>query len=247
MKILFLDESGDHNLAVIDPQHPLFVLGGIIVEEDYYEEIIHQSVLNFKKELFGDESIILHTADITRNRNGFERMKEPEFRKYFYYRINRLMISLDYTVIACAIKKENLLKYFNFKITDPYFLSLDKLINIFCSTLNVYEKGFVIAESRQPILDKELISAWSNLSINKTNRIIDLTIKSKKENISGLQLADLVVSPIARKLLGKPVKNDFKIIELKLRKNINGEYWENGLIIFPKEVKVSPATQLLTS
>ena len=31
MKVLFLDESGDHNLAVIDPQYPLFVLGGVIV------------------------------------------------------------------------------------------------------------------------------------------------------------------------------------------------------------------------
>ena len=37
MKVLFLDESGDHNLAVIDPQYPLFVLGGIIVVKEYAE------------------------------------------------------------------------------------------------------------------------------------------------------------------------------------------------------------------
>jgi hypothetical protein len=35
VKVLFLDESGDHNLSVIDPQYPLFVLGGIIVDQDY--------------------------------------------------------------------------------------------------------------------------------------------------------------------------------------------------------------------
>ena len=34
-KILFLDEFGDHNLTAIDPQHPIFVLGGIIVDEKY--------------------------------------------------------------------------------------------------------------------------------------------------------------------------------------------------------------------
>lgn len=34
-KILFLDESGDHNLTAVDPQHPIFVLGGIIVDEKY--------------------------------------------------------------------------------------------------------------------------------------------------------------------------------------------------------------------
>ena len=37
MKVLFLDESGDHNLSIIDPQYPLFVLGGVIVDRDYAE------------------------------------------------------------------------------------------------------------------------------------------------------------------------------------------------------------------
>ena len=35
MKVLFLDESGDHNLSVIDPSYPIFVLGGVIVDQDY--------------------------------------------------------------------------------------------------------------------------------------------------------------------------------------------------------------------
>ena len=35
MKILYLDESGDHSLSVIDPQYPVFVLGGVIVDVGY--------------------------------------------------------------------------------------------------------------------------------------------------------------------------------------------------------------------
>lgn len=35
MKVLFLDESGDHNLTVIDPLYPVFVLGGVIMDRDY--------------------------------------------------------------------------------------------------------------------------------------------------------------------------------------------------------------------
>ncbi len=35
MLALFLDESGDHNLVKIDPQSPLFLLGGIIVDRRY--------------------------------------------------------------------------------------------------------------------------------------------------------------------------------------------------------------------
>jgi hypothetical protein len=38
MKVLFLDESGDHNLLKIDPQYPLFVLGGVIMDQGYAED-----------------------------------------------------------------------------------------------------------------------------------------------------------------------------------------------------------------
>lgn len=79
MKLLFLDESGDHNLAIIDPQYPLFVLGGIIVEKKYAEEELTYLLNNFKMKLFGRKDIILHTADLTRNRNGFEQLKDLSF------------------------------------------------------------------------------------------------------------------------------------------------------------------------
>ena len=83
MKFLFLDESGDHNLIKIDMQYPIFVLGGIIVD-DAYVPILNEKVDSFKLKVFGTKDIILHTADITRNKNGFERLKEKEFRENFY-------------------------------------------------------------------------------------------------------------------------------------------------------------------
>ena len=48
----------------------------------------------------------------------------------------------------------------------------------------------------------------------------NLIVRSKKENISGLQLADLVATPIGRKILDKPVKDDYKVIEQKFRKKL---------------------------
>jgi hypothetical protein len=38
MKVLFLDGIGDHNLSVIDPQYPLFVLGGAVVDLNYAKD-----------------------------------------------------------------------------------------------------------------------------------------------------------------------------------------------------------------
>jgi Protein of unknown function (DUF3800) len=48
-KILFLDESGDHNLAIIDPQYPLFVLGGVIIEQIYAEGQLEGELRQFKR------------------------------------------------------------------------------------------------------------------------------------------------------------------------------------------------------
>jgi len=53
MKLLFVDESGDHSLSVIDPQYPMFVLGGIIIEKHYADGELTRQLDDFKQRLFG--------------------------------------------------------------------------------------------------------------------------------------------------------------------------------------------------
>ena len=67
MHYLFLDESGDHSLTRIDPGYPVFVLGGIIVAGDEALRKLEKSVAAFKRDLFRNPDLVLHTADITRN------------------------------------------------------------------------------------------------------------------------------------------------------------------------------------
>jgi len=105
MRTMFLDESGDHNLTAIDPQHPIFVLSGVVAERDYAFGEMTEKLNSFKQELFGTTDITLHTADFTRQRNGFEKMKDGKFCHEFYLRLNRLISELDITILACAIKK----------------------------------------------------------------------------------------------------------------------------------------------
>jgi hypothetical protein len=244
MKILFLDESGDHNLSVIDPQYPLFVLGGIIVEQSYAEGAMAEAVREFKRRLFGTDNIVLHTADITRNRNGFERMKDAAFRARFYSELNDLMLSLDYQVVACAIRKDDHIARYGVAALDPYLLSLDILAERFCMEVgNVSAGGLIVAERRDPTLDHELELAWLNLKIQGTRfmqahqieqRVLGLNLRGKADNIAGLQLADLVVTPIGRHLLRKPCKEDFEIVRSKFRRSRTGTVEGFGLVVLPK-------------
>ncbi len=105
MLILFLDESGDHSLNKIDPQYPVFVLGGCIVDRDYHDHQMTKSVRSYKEELFGREDFILHTAEINRRKGVFQALTKVETREKFFEKTNRLMKDLDYMVVACGIKK----------------------------------------------------------------------------------------------------------------------------------------------
>ncbi len=244
MKILFLDESGDHNLSVIDPTYPIFVLGGIIIDKDYAEGELTAAVDDFKLRLFGNTNIVLHTSDITRNRNGFEKLLEKSFREKFYRELNALIEKLKFKVIACVIRKDIHLSRYGLAALDPYFLSLDILVERFCMEVgNISGGGLIVAERRGAPLDHELDLAWLNLKIRGTHymqaqqiekRILALNLRAKAENIAGLQLADLVVTPIGRYVLGKAVKEDFKIIQNKFRCNNTGEWKGYGLVVLPK-------------
>ena len=244
MKVLFLDESGDHNLSVIDPQYPMFVLGGVIVEKDYADGVLTRELNGFKQAFFGRTDIVLHTADIVRNRNGFEQLKGPDFRSRFLADLNDLMRRLRYTVVACAIRKDKHLSRYGVAALDPYLLSLDVLVERFCLDVGkVAGGGVIVAEKRDPTLDRQLDLAWLNLKIQGTRylqanhideRIQGLNLRSKRDNIAGLQLADLVVSPIGRHVLGKPDREDWRIVAEKFRCSQRGQVEGYGLIILPK-------------
>jgi hypothetical protein len=253
MKVLFLDESGDHNLSVIDPLYPLFVLGGVIVEKDYAEGTLKREFDAFKQAMFGRTDIVLHTADITRNRRGFERMIDTGFRERFYKDLNNLMRRLEYKVVACVIRKDAHLARYGVAALDPYLLSLDVLVERFIFEVGKRKSaGVIVAEKRDPTLDHELELAWLNLKVQGTGHvspksvelcITGLNLRAKTEDIAGLQLADLVVTPIGRHVLGKPDKDDYRIISQKYRRSRKGDHLGYGLVILPKETGPAPATQ----
>ncbi|MDQ3458344.1 MAG: DUF3800 domain-containing protein [Deinococcota bacterium] len=243
MKVLYLDESGDHSLIKIDPSYPMFVLGGVIVDEAYALQVIQPELDAFKRELFGTETLILHTSDLTRNRRGFEGLKDAAFRQAFYVRLNALMRNWNYEVVACAIRKDEHLARYGLAALDPYMLSLDVVVERFCMSLGDETPGRVVVEARGYPLDEQLQLAWRNVQLQGTRFlrgsrisrcIASLDIGNKHENIAGLQLADLVVSPIGRYVMGKRAYEDWQIIASKFRKR-HGSWSGAGLVVLPKK------------
>jgi hypothetical protein len=241
MITLYLDESGDHSLTRIDPQFPVFTLAGCAFDGDH-EARAAVEVAAFKRAFFGNSDVILHTADITRNRNGFEQLVDQAVRTRFYASLNGLIRRLEFVVVAVAIRKYDHLLHTGEEI-DPYHLALEIILERFYYLLTERgAPGRIVAESRNAIFDKDLRREFDRLMHSKKSyvraphlrsRIAGLEFREKRDNLVGLQIADLIATPISRFVIGKRTHEDFAIIEKNFRRSTAGEYRGYGLKILP--------------
>lgn len=239
----FIDESGDHGLAVVNPDFPVFLLCGVIVSEVEYENI-RQSFNTIKHSLWGNKEVIFHSRDIRKCEKEFSVLFDLEKKKWFYERINEVISKHHYTVIASAIKKDIYIKRFGRLSDDVYELSLSFLIEravFFLDDIKQSNKSLeIVIEKRGLKEDKKLEEHFQRLLSRGTGYVsaerlasykLKITFKSKKENINGLQLADLVAYPTARYVIEPKRANPaFDLVEQKIYSKDGKLY---GLKVYP--------------
>ena len=243
MQVLYLDESGDHNLLKIDPQYPVFVLGGVIVDEHYVNTTAREALNDLKVRFFGSADFVLHTADIVRANGVFSRLVDRGLRDAFTAHLSEVMAALDYAVVACAIRKDRFTQPRSYP-SDPYLLSFHHLIDRFSAEIGPRSSGGrIVAERRRALEDEALKLEWQRLRLRGTDRsspaeiaqrITSLELYGKQDRLPGLELADLVVSPIGRHVLGKPDRPDWEVVRQKLLRGPSGEIEGWGLVQLPE-------------
>lgn len=241
-KVLYLDESGTSNLKKIDSSYPIFLLGGVVVDYDDLE-YNKKTMDELKTKYFGDTNVILHSNEISRRKGIYEFLNEGEMWFDFLSDLNNLMECLRYNVVACVVDIKKLVAKYGNKAFDPYEYALRIVLERFIYSMGSYETGKIFAESRGKLLDNEIHMAFEKIKdtgagcyINSEeicSKIRSFEIKNKKDNLVGLQIADLALPPIGRNYLGKKNKSDYDII-LKKCFNKNGIVEGNGIVYLPK-------------
>jgi hypothetical protein len=182
---------------------------------------------------------------MVRGRYGFESMQDPAFRAEFYESLNAMLEELDYKIVACAIKLDEYVARYGANAPDPYMDSLGVLVERFCMDLeDETDAGFICAEMRNPHLDRALRRAWDDICERGTRslgpseideKIVHLTLKNKKPNVAGMQLADLVATAVGRSVMAKPAHgNEVSrgVVMGKIRQ-VGGVYEGHGLVVRP--------------
>ena len=132
--LVFIDESGDHNLNKhsLDGQYNVFVLVAVVFETGSYQ-LFDEKFRTFKQKFRGDDKFVLHTAEITRpSRFKDERnlkFNTPEFRRQFYFGINQLLQEANFSLLYCIIEKDKLVQQYGMQSEDPYLFSFEQLLN----------------------------------------------------------------------------------------------------------------------
>ncbi len=224
--IVYADESGDHSLSSIDPQHPVFVLAFCLVRKPTYIDAIVPAFQRLKFEFWGHDSVVFHSHEIRKQRGEFSILRVAHTRESFIERLNGAIAAADFTIIASVIDKiRHAEKYSNPK--DPYEVALgfcmERLQRCLMDRGQADRMTYVQVECRGAAEDAKLELEFRRICDGQ-NAVgpmpnLDIRFMDKKHNSTGLQLADLVAHPIGRHVIAPDQPNRaYSILETKFRR-----------------------------
>ena len=251
--VVYVDESGDHSLASIDADYPVFVLALCIFHKRHYAEKIVPAVEKLKFNYFGHDSVVLHENEIRKQKGVFAFLSHRQTRDEFMEQLSSIMDASNFILIACVVDKTRLHRNEG-AASNPYHIALGMCLEALRSFLA--EKGqdelktHVVVECRGKKEDAELELEFRRIcdGTNPSNRHLpfDVVFADKKTNLTGLQLADLVARPVGLNHIRPAQSNQaFELLKKKFfcvggRARVGSGYENVGLMVHPPQKAKSP-------
>ena len=240
--IVFLDEAGNLNLDLQDEDFPIFAVTLLVCNTADYTRSIVPAFLEFKIKHFGHEAVILHSRDIRKAQKEFGFLTNRERREAFLQELTALMRDLNYRWITTVIRKQRHREMYGVAARNPYDLALTFCLERLLPLLEEEKQSevCVVAEARGKLEDKELELSFLRTVSNGTYYIpadrfravkFTLSFAEKRKNVTGNQMADLIVYPVARHVLD-PAKPNLPY-EVLVAKEYRGPGRVRGLKVFP--------------
>lgn len=216
---IYIDETGNPDLKSSDnPNHRFLCLTGVILELGYAGNVVNPEIESLKQKYFDshpDDPVILHRKEILKAKTPFQVLRNEEIRKEFDSDLLSALVRWEYSVISVCIDKKRHKETYSTWRYEPYHYCLAVMLERYVFFLNrKSSRGDVIAESRGGKEDKRLKNVFRRLWNNGTDFVKpeqfqnaltskELKIKLKTNNITGLQIADLLALPSRNEILAE--------------------------------------------
>ncbi|MBX3405035.1 MAG: DUF3800 domain-containing protein [Phycisphaeraceae bacterium] len=243
---LYIDEVGNADLGSSDdPNHRFLSLTGVAVALDHVDKVIHPELESLKRAYFGshpDDPIIFHRKEMVNAHPPFAALADDATRSRFDADVLAHLARWEYTVFSVCIDKKKHRETYTTWRYDPYHYCLAVLLERFVFFLDGKNaQGDVLAESRGGKEDRRLKDSFENLwtkgtqfldagRIQKRLTSRQLKVKTKANNIAGLQLADLIAHPSRAEILheSKSVDKAPAPFAAKVIAILAGKYYQSG-------------------
>jgi len=240
---MFVDESGESSMKGKDVNYNVFVLCGVLFSEKSYEEF--KVIMNdFKLKYFNSTEVILHSSKIRKQTGVFKILIDGNVRKAFFKDLNDVILLSNFQIISCIIDKPKYKLKYPYRDT-AYEESLKFMCerSVFCLRKEDFVSRLVVCLEKRGNQDSIIKKYYTKFITDGTGQMSSFEMKKcakslefrdKKQNINGLQLADLIAYPIGKRHLD-PIKGhpSFNVFECKFYKSNNGDINRFGLKTFP--------------
>lgn len=201
-----------------DENQRYLALIGVIVNLDTYSNSIDPAFRNLKEKCFrshvsdSNSPIIMHRKEIINRTGPFSALLNPAVEKQYNADLLKFFNLYDYKLILVIIDKLQHIETYDTRAYHPYHYCLTAMLERYCGLLNMWGgQGDVLAECRGRKDDKPLKAAYKTTLRNGTNYrdpnffnealANKLIVEPKSNDVTGLQLADLLVHPLKKECL----------------------------------------------
>lgn len=239
--IVFVDESGDHELRAIDQDYPVFVLLFAIFSKENYRTRICPDFQKLKFDFWGYEEIILHEHEIRKPRGPFAILQNKATREHFHKRLQELMVQLPVLLVAVVIDKTRYKDQYS-DPASPYDYAMEVGLERVFKQLESLGQGerltHVIVEARGRREDNELELAFRRIADGQNYHRhalpLEMKLVPKASNSVGLQLTDLMARPIGiHHIRPEQANRAYEIIQTKFRRGPSGQINGWGIKVIP--------------
>lgn len=214
---LYVDETGNHDMHhVEDPNQRFLGLVGVAVSVQEVRDHLGPRLEELKRRHFPydpDDPPVLHRKELVNRRHPFHTLRDPAVEAAFNADLLSLLEDIEFQVIAVVIdKREHRDRYVTWRF-EPYHYCMTVMLERYVFLLEARgATGDAIAESRGGVEDRKLKDSYTRLFESGTDFVESrrfqaaltsrqLKVKPKRDNIAGLQVADVLAHPTRRDIL----------------------------------------------
>jgi len=251
---MYLDEHGVDRMTRLDLEKYRYLsLTGVVMEVEHARDYLVPAFNRIKAEVFNedpDTPICFHRSDIRHSKGPFECLKDPETRLSFDKKLLSVLNKAEYTVVTVLVDKQELIEKHHWERTHPYHVLMELMVEKYAQLLKrKLSIGDIMPEARSRKQDQALQSEFAHFKGHGTRfasraliaeRIPSskLKFRTKKDNVAGLQLCDLLAHPshyAIRKRMGHNVLDApffLKVLQILVKRKYDrsayGKIWGYG-------------------